>query len=90
MHRRDVFCNQSNQAFPSCGNAHIRVQTEASRVNPPPSQQEVLEEVQCSDGGWAVLLIIQQQLFRTASCFETQSFQEPLALFPNTHSLFVS
>lgn len=82
MHRRDIFCIQSNQASPSCGNAHISVQTEASGVNPPPSQQEVLEEVQSRDGRRAVPLIIQQQLFRTHSCFETQSFQGILALLP--------
>ncbi len=28
MHRRDVFCNQSNQASPSCGSARIRVPDE--------------------------------------------------------------
>ncbi len=85
MHRRDVFCNQSNQAFPSCGSARIRVPDE-----PPPSQQEVLEEVQCGDGGWAAPFIIQPQLFRTALFSETQSFQGILALFPSIHRLFVS
>ncbi len=77
MHRRDVFCNQSNQASPSCGSARIRVPDE-----PAPFSAGSLEEVQCGDGGWAAPFIIQPQLFRTALFSETQSFQGILALFP--------